>query len=183
MPTEWRDIPGYEGVYEASDAGVVRRILRTRGTQCKEMRPIRQSRGYFVVQLRKNGQGKRFYIHRVIALTFLGAPPDGLEVNHKDGNKSNNCVANLEYVTHQQNIDHSYRVLGTPVPDSVPMPGEKNPAAKLKEWQVRQIHELHAFGVPGTTIAYYFRIDKSTVSQILHGKRWKHIDIGELACS
>lgn len=51
------------------------------------------------------------YVHRLVYETFIGAVPDGLEINHKDGNKLNNALDNLEAITHQENIKHSYKVL------------------------------------------------------------------------
>ena len=58
---------------------------------------------------------RRFRVHRLIAITFLGLPQEGKrEVNHKDGNKFNNVVSNLEWVSRSSNIKHAYRVLGMP---------------------------------------------------------------------
>lgn len=63
--------------------------------------------GYEVVSINVNGKFKKKYVHRIVAETFL-KNSKGLEVNHKDGDKKNNCLKNLEWVTHSQNEKHAY---------------------------------------------------------------------------
>ena len=99
----WRDIRGYEGLYQVSNLGRVKSIPRER-TKGGILKPLKDTTGYLSVNLYKNGKIKRYKIHRLVANNFL-------EVNHKDGNKLNNNLSNLEYVTRSQNILHRFRTL------------------------------------------------------------------------
>lgn len=105
---EWRPVSGYEGIYEVNPSGLVRRVLPASGaTVGKVLKPQSNGLGYLHVCLANKGDKARRYVHRIVATAFLGPPPDGHEVNHKDGNKSNNEIANLEYVTHAANLEHA----------------------------------------------------------------------------
>lgn len=113
----WRPILGYEDKYMISDAGHVLSLAKvvrektgkTRIRKERILRNILASNGYLFVILSNNGKTKTHLLHRLVATAFIGASQ--LEVNHKDGDKTNNDVDNLEYVTHSQNIRHSYQVL------------------------------------------------------------------------
>ncbi|MGP1351652.1 MAG: NUMOD4 domain-containing protein [Hoylesella marshii] len=114
----WKTIPEFED-YEASNFGRIRSIDRKRpvknGHTCihkgKVIKARKQNGGYLVVWLRKNGKTYAKTVHRLIALTFI-PPKSDKEVNHKDGDKTNNTIANLEWLTKSENIKHSYRQLG-----------------------------------------------------------------------
>jgi hypothetical protein len=114
----WRDIPGYEGIYQASSHGQIRtvegkvtsnkrygvrhwksRVLKGRGSN-----PITGKR----VSLWKDGQSRDFLVARIVALTFLGEPQEGFTVNHKDGNRFNNMLENLEWLSLADNIKHGF---------------------------------------------------------------------------
>ena len=96
---EWRIVPGFEN-YEISDLGQIR---SKRGV----LKPFLNPDGYPQVDL----GGNRRTIHRLVALVFLGEKPaPNLVVNHKDGVKTNNSVANLEYVTHSEDVLHAWRL-------------------------------------------------------------------------
>ncbi len=115
-------IKGYEGYYSVTREGEVvseKRIITYKSGKKKTInkRVLKLSdngAGYLSVSLRKNGLGERRYIHRLVAEAFLEKPKDKEKtcVNHKDGDKSNNCVDNLEWVSYSENELHSYRVLG-----------------------------------------------------------------------
>lgn len=102
MQEEWRPIKGYEH-YEISNRGEIKN-LKTNRILKKD-----NSRKYYEVALSKNGKVKKFSIHRLVAETFIVNPKNKPQVNHKDGNKLNNCVDNLEWVTVSENILHSYK--------------------------------------------------------------------------
>ena len=114
----WTDIPGYEGLYQASNTGLIRtvegkitsskryavrrwksRIMKGRGDN-----PITGKR----VNLWKDGKAKDFLVARLVALTFLGEPPHGFTVNHKDGNRMNNAIDNLEWLSLADNVRHAF---------------------------------------------------------------------------
>ena len=102
----WKDIKGYEGLYQISDDGQVRRFF-SYGTK-----PVKGSDGvYLTVSLSKNCIKRSFAIHRLVAEHFLEKPTGATEVNHKDGNKHNNHLDNLEWVTQKENFAHAINVL------------------------------------------------------------------------
>jgi hypothetical protein len=101
----WKDIKHYEGVYEASSEGMVRRK-----TTMKVLAIARQC-GYASVHLCKDGIRRRVALHRIVAETFVPGYFLGAVVNHIDGNPKNNRADNLEWCTQKQNIRHSFDVL------------------------------------------------------------------------
>ncbi len=112
MNEEWRDIKNYEGLYEVSNFGNVRSLNRKvyrrfswviiRG---KTLKPV-CVKGYYKVMLCKNGKSKCCAIHRLVAEAFIMNPKNYPEVNHKDENKANNNVNNLEWCTHSYNMNY-----------------------------------------------------------------------------
>lgn len=119
MIENWKDIPGYEGLYQASDIGRIRsydRIVnsphnakRTIKGRIKAIRADSQGR-YLIVDLCVASLSKTILVHRLIAKTFIGCV-DGFEVNHKDGNPQNNKIDNLEICTRHDQEIHKYRIL------------------------------------------------------------------------
>lgn len=118
MPTEvWRPVPGFEDHYEVSACGQVKRIAPAStpdgrghgGTRLgRVLKPAQTSSGYLTVSLFVRGKSTPTLVHRLVTAAFLGPRPDGHEVNHRDGDKRNNVVANLEYVTRAQNVRHAF---------------------------------------------------------------------------
>ena len=103
MTEQWKDIPAYEGLYQVSDHG---RVLGQKG---HALRPGRDRLGYRTVVLSRQSHKKTFRVHRLVTAAFIGL--DAREVNHKDGDRGNNRLDNLEYVSHSDNCIHSYDVL------------------------------------------------------------------------
>jgi len=104
----WRDVPDYEGLYQVSNFGKVRKADGTL------MQGNLNSYGYHVVSLTKHGKKKDKKVHRLVAMAFV-PPIAGKDfVNHKDGNKVNNYAGNLEWCTRGENNIHSIEVLETP---------------------------------------------------------------------
>ncbi len=115
----WLPVLGYEGVYEVSDQGRVKRVGKAarhgkgRGGGARiglVLAPQKQSGGYRAVQLWREGLMKRRLVHVLVALAFLGPPPERHEVNHIDGDKTRNGLTNLEYLTRSENNKHAYRI-------------------------------------------------------------------------
>jgi len=105
MEEIWKDIPGYEGLYRVSNIGRVWSVYHSRILSNKKA-----GRGYLSIQLCKKGVKRRFYIHRLVAGGFLPVPDkERCEINHKNLDKTNNCVSNLEWVTPSENFEHAYR--------------------------------------------------------------------------
>lgn len=109
----WKSIVGYEGYYEVSDQGQIRTVKRTvpiyQGTRIvpSKIRKFDTTSGYYDVALCKNGKMKTFLVHRLVAQAFIPNPENKEFVNHKDGNKKNNCVDNLEWCTRAENDLHA----------------------------------------------------------------------------
>lgn len=130
----WRDIPYYEGLYQISNYGRVRSFHKNK-TKYKTQRT--NNRGYLVVQLYKNGKMKNEYVHRLVALTFIPNPNHFPQVNHKDEDKQNNYVENLEWCTAKYNNNYGtarQRTIATSIKNgvyvqsSIRMSGELNPS-------------------------------------------------------
>lgn len=113
MFEEWRDIKGYEGLYQVSNLGRVRsldRIIKFKSSSRfhkGQIISIKNSKtGYCLVNLHRNSKQKMFLIHRLVAQAFIDNPEDLPCVNHKDENKLNNQVDNLEWCTYQYNTSY-----------------------------------------------------------------------------
>lgn len=101
----WKDIKGYNGLYQVSNTGFVK-SFQTKTPFIKKFNKNHQ--GYLSVALCLDNKVKLVKIHRLVAEAFLPNPENKPQVNHKDGNKSNNHVDNLEWVTASENIKHSF---------------------------------------------------------------------------
>lgn len=102
----WKNVDGYENIYEVSNKGNIRRIGKEKNRKLNMNRD-----GYLLVNLYKNGVSKRLLVHRLVAKAFLPNPNNLPQVNHKDGAKSNNHIENLEWCTASENIIHTYQKL------------------------------------------------------------------------
>ena len=110
---EWRDIPGFEGIYQASNLGRIRSVDRIdsggRSLKGKVRKLKTDRRGYQQVHLSKDGEGKRFLVHRLVYTAFNGEIPEGMEVNHINEVKSDNQIENLNLMTHVENVNWGTR--------------------------------------------------------------------------
>src|SRR5438067_4728673 len=98
MAEQWRDIIGYEGVYQVSDLGQVRNTQTS-----KMLQPVKFKNGRIYVTLSDGGFQRKCTVHSLIAAAFLGPCSPGHEITHKDGDYTNNAAENLEYVTRREN--------------------------------------------------------------------------------
>ena len=131
---EWRPVIGFEGWYSVSNKGRVRRERPVPGTRKgKILKP--QTTRYARVILSCNNQIKALAVHRLVAAVFLGPLPHGHQLHHKNGNKLDNRIENLEYVTPSQNIRYAFR-------DGLKHYGELHHQAKLTNAEVRKIKRL-----------------------------------------
>lgn len=104
----WRDVIGYEGLYQVSNLGRVK-ALPKRGHKSLIMKQTIKKDGYIRIQLSKDAKSSCLYVHRLVADAFLPKTPEKSEVNHIDGNKSNNALFNLEWVTRSDNTKHALK--------------------------------------------------------------------------
>lgn len=109
MEEIWKDIKGYEGLYQISNLGRVK-SLNYKRTGIEEILKSKKMRnGYLRITLNKNGKYKTFAVHRLVAEAFINNPNNLPEVNHKDEDKQNNCVWNLEYCDRRYNVNYGTR--------------------------------------------------------------------------
>ena len=120
----WKDIPNFEGLYQANTNGEIRSInhIRKNGTskyeqQGKLLKFNLNPNGYLQVRLSKNGVAKTYRVNRLIALTFIKNPLNKETVNHINGNKLDNRVENLEWATEKEQAIHRHKVLKIPYSD------------------------------------------------------------------
>jgi hypothetical protein len=158
----WKEIPGYENRYRISSKGEILSIKRN-----TILKPY-QSGNYARASLSKDGKVMAFSVHRLVLLAFIGDSP--LQVNHKDGNKKNNSLSNLEYVTASQNSLHAYGI-GLQISQK----GENHGRHKLTEKEVLEIKELNKKGEQNRTLAKKYNISIRTIRRIVSNTTWKHI--------
>lgn len=167
---EWRDIEGYEGLYQISNMGQIKSFKRLASGE--KLKLIHYENDYPNIVLRDwNKRGKKFKVHRIVAKTFIPNPFNYSVINHKNGIKSDNRVANLEWCTYQQNVVHSFKVLKHEVAK-----GESAGNTKLTKVQVKQIYDLSNNSVATLKdLSKMFNISIGTVSDIKKGRSWKHV--------
>ena len=105
----WKDIKDFEGYYQISNLGNLRSIRSCHGNYQEKLRkPFKRKEGYVSTNLYKDKVNTYKLIHRLVAETFIKNPEDKATVNHIDGDKSNNCLCNLEWATPAENIAHAF---------------------------------------------------------------------------
>ena len=107
MKEVWREIKGYEGLYEVSNLGRIKSLNYRKTGKEWFLKPILSNNNYFHVNLYKNGKRKPFLIHRLVAEAFLDNPDNLPCINHKDEVKTNNSVDNLEFCSIQYNMTYN----------------------------------------------------------------------------
>lgn len=157
----WKDIKGYEELYQVSNTGKVKSIKRN-----KTLRPEIKEDGYLRVNLYKNGKRRHKRLNRLVAIAFLPIDNYKLQVNHKDCNKFNNKATNLEWVTDKKNKEHS-------VKNGLNARGSK--IGKLKEYEVIQIINQINKNISIKEIAIRYNISKRSIYNIKNNKTWKYI--------
>ncbi len=167
----WKKIQGFED-YSVSDMGRVRRDKDFGNTFAgRILKPLKDGNGYHHVRLMQNNVGKKIRIHRLVAIAFIPNLENKKNVNHIDGNKTNNLLPNLEWASDSENFVHALNNGLVKLPK-----GEKHKASKLKICDVIQIKDLLKKQVlTQDLIAQKFRVSQNAISQIKLGKNWAHI--------
>lgn len=176
----WLPVIGFVGVYEVSNLGRVKSLSRvvTRGDSVMHLKETLLKPGlsgyrggqYWMVVLRHEGTVRTARVHRLVCESFLAQPKGYVYVNHKDGDKLNNHINNLEWCTSSQNQAHAYRT-GLRAKNI----GVRNGRSKLSEETVRQIKHLLSKGVTQASIARQLGVSKIRVNSIKSGRTWGHI--------
>jgi hypothetical protein len=172
----WKDIRGFEGYYQISNHGRVRsldRIIPTKKFNIKRkgevMSTSLNTKGYPHIRLCKNGKRETFRVHRLVAQTFLPNPNNDEIVNHKDSNKTNNNLDNLEWCSEMDNRQHARKIFNDTAY------GEACNLSKLTEQQVREIRANGKNGRTNEQIAKLYNVSHETIRNVLNGNSWKHI--------
>lgn len=178
----WKEVPGVGGGFFASNFGRIRsidtevpttgcrrpgrgegpntRICKGRLLTCRSL----SRKGYCRINLK----GTIYLWHRIIAITFLDNPEGKPQVNHKDGDKTNNRADNLEWCTNMENRTHA-------VENGLQAVGEKSGNNILKEIEVLSIVEQLILGVPLVTLARRYNVSSTTIRDIRDRKTWRHL--------
>ena len=165
---EWRDIVNYEGIYQVSSCGRIRSFQRGK---VKLLKPQVTEDGYLYVCPFKNGNTKNFFIHILVAQAFISNHEGEREVNHIDGNKSNNSVENLEWSTPSENKNHAIKIGLIKI-------GCERHNAKLT---VEHVHEIRQKCIPGDqnfgfqAFAVKFNMSATGIKQVYEGESYKSV--------
>ena len=129
----------------------------------RELKPQPNNKGYLRVTL----CGKKYFVHRLVAEKYIPNPEHKEQVNHKDGDKTNNSVANLEWVTNQENRNHT-------VKNNLHLCGDKCPWAKLNSQQVIEIRKNTQYS--NEELAKIYNVSVTTITDVLNFRTWKTIN-------
>lgn len=166
----WRDVVGYEGFYQVSNLGSVRsldRVVNNRRVKGRVLKPFQDKDGYKKVNLVMGGKKRRqFMIHRLVSKMFIPNPENKPEVNHKDGNKQNNNIDNLEWVTKRENARHAW---DNGLKEAII--GENCSWHKLTDKDVRDIRDMYETGeYTQVELGKRFDVAHQTISKIVNYK-------------
>lgn len=172
----WKDIQGFEGVYQVSNKGNVRSLERV--VMRRNQKPMRikerilktcsNSHGYETAVFQNGPRTKPIAMHRLVAIAFLPLV-DGKEyVNHIDGNKQNNHISNLEWVTRSENMKHAFAI------GLLSHVGEKHNQSKLSESQVLEIRKMRGEKT-AAEICKTHDVKRSAIYHIWNRRAWKHL--------
>lgn len=154
MKEVWKDIEGYEGLYQVSSFGRVHSLYKN-----IILKGVKATGGYTIVNLSKNGSTSTKTIHRLVAQVFIPNPENKPEVNHIDEDKSNNRVDNLEWMTAKENVNHGTRNKRLSRTKSIPIL-----AINLKTGESKQFYGINE-------CARQLGLNPSNITSVLKGNR------------
>jgi hypothetical protein len=157
----WKNVVGFENHYEVSNLGNIRR------KKSKRLRRVDYATIYPTVLLSVKGKHKTLRVHRIVAKAFLPEKEGRNHINHINGDKQDNRVDNLEWVTQAENNLHSYRVLGK----KSPMQGKIPPNKKVIESDIPEMDRLNKSGISTEIIGQIYSINGSTIRKHLREYR------------
>lgn len=170
----WKKINNYENYYEISNFGNIRSLDRyvrdangLRLIKGKILTPKNHTSGYYQIVLSKEGKNKYKYIHRLVAEHFIENYSELLVINHKDGNKINNNLLNLECVTQKQNIHHALKN------GFMNISGENHYRAKFNNSEILKIRELYKEGKTLKELSILYNSNKPVICRIVNNKVYK----------
>jgi hypothetical protein len=172
----WKDIDGYEYMYQVSNLGNIRsldRYLETSNGKCvfkrgQLIKKCNHTGGYHLVMLHNNGITKNKFVHRLVAESFLDNKSGKRCVNHLNGNKKDNRVSNLEWVSHKENSIHAFK-------NDLNVSGSRHPNSVLVEDDVKKIRIMLDMSLSESKIASYFNVNRVTINRIRNKTSWKKV--------
>lgn len=171
-----KDINGYEGLYAVTINGQIWAYPKGgyasagRWKEGRFLRGWKIGNGYLVVSLYKNGKNNKFLVHRLVAETFIKNPNNYKEVNHLNGNRLDNSVSNLEWVSSKQNKKHAWNS------GLYTHKGENHYLTKFTEDDIREIRNSYKQGnISQYKLAKIYKVNQMTINCIVRYKTWKHI--------
>ena len=179
----WKDIKGYEGLYQVSNFGEVCSSYKYKGIQKHLLHKGVNRCGYYIVSLRKDKKDKTYLVHRLVAKAFLPNDTNQPVVNHIDGNKLNNNINNLEWCSHSHNTKESFRLglskvnktmlgkVGGKCPNSVPVNQYTLDGIFIKRWD-SSVDAMHYFGLKYNHISKCCRGIRHSYA----GYKWRYAD-------
>lgn len=165
LEEEWRDVVGYEGLYQVSSLGEVRSLYFQPPRLVKPVLATCKGASRLQVNLYKNRKSSTIKVHRIVLESFVGPRPAGMECCHEDGDPTNNRLSNLRWDTHAAN-EADKKLHGTQ------NKGEANGGSKLTARQVLQIKELLSQGATNSQLALLFNVSSTAISKIKTGRKW-----------
>ena len=165
MEEIWKDIEGYEGLYEVSNLGRVRSLWNGK---IKILKPWISGTGYLQITLYKDNRRENIFVHKLVCEGFIPKDSDRNTVNHKNGVKTDNNINNLEWASYSENTKHAYKN------GLNKNKGESHKSAKLSKLQVQEIRNTN-WKIPQREIASKFNIGTRHLRHILANKSWRDI--------
>lgn len=165
----WEPVLDWEDRYEVSNLGNIKRVLPSNSTFSGRLLKTNSNQKYIRVRLCANGNDESRSVHSLVLEAFVCRRPKGMVANHKNGNKHDNRLENLEWVTPSENTQHSFDVLHRKAPC-----GENHAMAKLSKEESERIKELYNTGnYSQWVLAKLFNIGRSSIQRIVSGKTWR----------
>lgn len=175
----WKDIKGYESLYQISNLGRIMsksRIIKysngiVKNHTGKILNVYMHNSGYYFISLRNKRIRKNHFIHRLVAAHFVANPNNKPQVNHKDGNKLNNYYKNLEWVTASENGKHAYKNGLSKLQFGI-----NASQSKLTESDVLDIRNMYGSrNYSYNELANIFKVSSANIVAIVKRKTWNHL--------
>ena len=171
MAERWKDIKGYEGLYQVSDAGRVK-MISLKGKPTNTILKLQiNHRGYQWTLLSKPGHKRKgFRIGRLVLTAFVGEPMPGEECNHLNADKLDDHLENLEWASPKENMRHAKE-------HGLILRGEEVALSVLKESDIPEIFRMKKKGKSHKEIGEIFDVHHKTIAVVLSRKTWSHIEV------
>jgi hypothetical protein len=168
MEEVWKDVKDFEGLYQVSNLGNVKRLISKRVLCERFIGRFIDRYGYVKRVLSKEGKNYYFTEHRLVAIAFIENPEYKLTINHINGIKTDNRLENLEWNTNLENKQHAVKSGLTN------LKGTNHPKSKLTEEQVLEIREI-GFSQTRMSLSKKYGVCRNSILRIITGKNWNHI--------